>query len=152
MNALQGAARLVGRSAETVMTTAGAVGGAVSNGVVEGLRGAVQGAKSGLAEGPQSTPAAVLAFAAVGAAGLVEWPVVLGVGATALVLRRLTAPADEEIAEKPRGRLAASDDTTSRAPARASRTAKSTAKNAAAAARKTPSRNRRTPAKSGSRS
>lgn len=122
----------------------------MTNGVVEGLRGAAQGAKSGLAEGPQSAPAAVLTFAAVGAAGLVEWPVVLGMGATVLVLRWLNAPADRESADNHR-RAASDGATAARAPVRASRTAKSPTKTSAAAQRKTPSRGRRTPAKSGSR-
>lgn len=147
VNVLQSAARLVGRSAETVVATAGAVGGALTNGVVEGLRGAARGAKSGLAEGTQSTPAAVLAFAAVGATGLVEWPVLLGVGATAYVLRRLNPSSDGDDSQTS-PKLAAVSDEHAEEPTRPARKASPRpAKTTAATPRKATAGNRRAPAK-----
>ena len=71
-------------------TAAGAVSGAAISGVVGGLRGTAEGVRSGLRSGSQSTPAAVLTLAAVGAVGLVEWPVLLVVGGAALAVRQMT--------------------------------------------------------------
>ncbi|MDT5081947.1 MAG: hypothetical protein QOJ80_6584, partial [Mycobacterium sp.] len=67
MNPLEGASRLVVRSAEATVGAAGAVGGAMIGGVVGGVRGTVGGIKAGLSDGSQSTPAAVLTLAAIGA-------------------------------------------------------------------------------------
>jgi hypothetical protein len=50
----------------------------------------VGGVQSGLSSGSGSIPAAALTVAAVGAAGLVEWPVLLPVGATLLGVHYLT--------------------------------------------------------------
>jgi hypothetical protein len=50
----------------------------------------VGGVQSGLSSGSRSIPAAALTVAAVGAAGLVEWPVLLPVGATLLAVHYLT--------------------------------------------------------------
>lgn len=144
MNVLQSAARLVGRTAETVVTAAGAVGGALTNGVVEGVRGAARGAKSGLSDGTQSTPAAVIAFAAVGATGLVEWPVLLGVGATAYVLRQLSPSPEGNDAQTP-AKLGSVP--VERAEPRPARKATQPAKTTGGAPRKAAARNRRTPAK-----
>jgi hypothetical protein len=68
---------------------AGAVGGAAVNGVVGGVQGAATGVQRGLKNGSHSTPAAALTLGVIGAAGLIEWPVLLAVGAGALVLRRV---------------------------------------------------------------
>jgi hypothetical protein len=46
--------------------------------------------------GSHSTPAAALAFGALGVAGLVEWPVLLAVGGSALLLQRLSRKQDTE--------------------------------------------------------
>jgi hypothetical protein len=89
MNVFLGAARIVVRSAEAAAAAAGAVGGAAVNGVIGGLQGTANGIKNGASSGSHSTPAAVLTLGAIGAAGLVEWPVLLGIGGTALVLRQL---------------------------------------------------------------
>ena len=58
----------------------GAVGGAAVNGVIGGVQGVLGrvhdvlgGVHSGLRSGSRSIPAAAVAVAAVGAAGLVEW-------------------------------------------------------------------------------
>ncbi len=89
MNIVESASRVLARSAEATTSAAGAVGGAVVSGVVGGVRGTVTGIRAGLSDGSQSTSTAALTLAAVGAAGLVEWPVLLGVGGTALVIRQL---------------------------------------------------------------
>jgi hypothetical protein len=89
MNVIRSTAKVIARSADTTVTAAGAVGGAAVNGVIGGVQGTVNGIRSGLDSGSHSTPAAVLTIAAVGATGLVEWPVLLGIGATALAVRRL---------------------------------------------------------------
>ena len=68
---------------------AGAVAGAVAGGAVGAVGGGLQGIKGGLGLGSRSVPAAALTLAAVGATGLIDWPVLLAVGGTALVLRQL---------------------------------------------------------------
>jgi hypothetical protein len=94
VNIIEGAVRVVTRSAEATAAAAGAVGGAAVNGVVGGMQGTLNGIKNGVSSGSHSTPAAALTLAAIGAAGLVEWPIVVGVGGTALVVRRLTQRSD----------------------------------------------------------
>ncbi len=68
---------------------AGARGGGVVNGVIGGVTGTVTGVRQGISSGSHSTPAAALTLGAVGAVGLVEWPVLLAVGGAALLLRQL---------------------------------------------------------------
>ncbi|MQP34195.1 hypothetical protein GEO20_19855 [Rhodococcus erythropolis] len=80
------ATRVVRGVADATTTVAGAVGGGVIGGVTGGIRGTTEGVRDGIRAGSSSTPTAVLTMAAVGAAGLVEWPVLLAVGGTALVL------------------------------------------------------------------
>jgi hypothetical protein len=68
------------------------------NGIVGGVKGAAEGIQQGLSAGTKSTPAAALAIGAIGAAGLVEWPILLAVGGGALLLRRISQapnPADQ---------------------------------------------------------
>jgi hypothetical protein len=81
------------RATEDVATattaTAGAAVGATIGAAVGALGGGLRGAAAGIATGARSEPAAVVGLAAVGAAGLVEWPLVLAVGGTALALRQL---------------------------------------------------------------
>ncbi|ETZ55967.1 hypothetical protein L838_0788 [Mycobacterium avium MAV_120709_2344] len=77
------------RAASATTAAAGAVGGAAVNGVIGGVTGAAEGVKRGMNSGSHSTPAAALAFGALGVAGLVEWPVLLAVGGGALLLQRL---------------------------------------------------------------
>jgi hypothetical protein len=89
MNIINGAVGAITRAAEATTAAAGAVGGAAVNGVIGGMQGTVTGVKNGLSSGSHSTPAAVLTLAAVGATGLVEWPVLLGIGGTALVVHQL---------------------------------------------------------------
>jgi hypothetical protein len=86
----QGAFRLVSTTADAAVATAGAVGGAAVNGVVGGVRGVASGVRDGATSGSHSTSAAALTLGLIGAAGLVEWPLLVGIGGTALVVRQLT--------------------------------------------------------------
>ena len=81
---------IASRTVDASVAAAGAVGGAAVNGVIGGVQGVVGGVQSGLRSGSRSIPAAALTVAAVGLAGLVEWPVLLPVGATVLGLHYLT--------------------------------------------------------------
>ena len=90
MNVLRETLRVANRTVDASVAAAGAVGGAAVNGVVGGVQGAVGGVQSGLSSAGRSIPAAALTVAAVGAAGLVEWPVLLPVGATVLGVHYLT--------------------------------------------------------------
>lgn len=92
MNAVAGTVRKVAGAATraATMTTeaAGAIGGAALNGVIGGVKGAASGAQRGLGTGSHSTPAAALTLGALGVSGLVEWPLLVAVGGTALVLKQ----------------------------------------------------------------
>lgn len=103
MNIVGGAVRVVTEAANATTAAAGAVGGAAVNGFVGGVQGAASGIRQGLSSGSHSTPAALLTLGAVGAAGLVEWPVLAAIGGTALLARQLggSGPADAEPAETP---------------------------------------------------
>jgi hypothetical protein len=90
MNIVQGAVRTVTRTADTATAVAGAIGAAAINGVVGGLQGAASGVRNGVAQGSNSPAAAALTIGAIGAAGLVEWPVLLTVGGAALVVHKLS--------------------------------------------------------------
>ncbi|MFD9668410.1 hypothetical protein ACFWAY_43640 [Rhodococcus sp. NPDC059968] len=91
MGIAHGTARLVTGAGEAVTATAGAVGGAAVGAVAGSMRGVAGGVREGVRVGSHSTPAALLTMGAIGAAGLVEWPIVLGAGGTALVLHQLHA-------------------------------------------------------------
>jgi hypothetical protein len=91
VNVIQGAVRAITRSAEATTAAAGAVGGAAVSGVIGGMQGTVSGIKNGMSSGSHSTPAAAITLAAIGATGLVEWPILLGVGGTALVCTNSTS-------------------------------------------------------------
>ncbi|SEH89261.1 hypothetical protein SAMN04489835_5355 [Mycolicibacterium rutilum] len=104
MNIVSTAARIVTKTADTATAAAGAVGGAAVSGVVGGVQGVAAGVRRGLDDGSRSSAAAALTLGAVGAAGLVEWPVLLTVGGAALVIRQLnrhTEPAIPETADDP---------------------------------------------------
>jgi hypothetical protein len=124
MNVFTGAVRVLTQSAEAAAAAAGALSGAAISGVVGGVQGAVSGAQRGLNSGRHSTPAAALTLAAIGATGLVEWPVVLLVGGTALAVRQLDQRARQESAP----RLSAVPDPPAKAPARAAAAPKKAAK------------------------
>jgi len=145
VNLIQGAARVVTQSAEATLAAAGAVGGAAVNGVIGGVQGAVTGIKNGVSSGSHSTPAAALAIAAIGATGLVEWPILLGVGGTAIVVSQLKQRSEGQ--EKPT--LAAVPNApqrtsaAKRTPAAKRTSGRKATKPTASSARKSASRNRR---------
>jgi len=78
--------RRAGKDATVAVTGATAAVTGAATGAVDG---AIRGAGQALGSGPRATPAAALAVAAVGAAGLIEWPVLLLASGTALVVRQL---------------------------------------------------------------
>lgn len=146
MNIIEGAARVITRSADATVAAAGALGGAAINGVIGGVQGAATGIKTGVSSGSHSTPAAALALAGIGAAGLVDWPILVGIGGTALVVRQLSKWSDGE--EKPI--LAAvpdpSDTTRRRAPAKRA-PARKTTRSTTSSTRKSSAKTRRAAAK-----
>lgn len=93
MNAVAGTVRQLTRAANRAVTmtteAVGAIGGATVNGVIGGVKGAASGAQRGLSRGSKSTPAAALTLGALGVTGLVEWPLLVAVGGTALVITQL---------------------------------------------------------------
>jgi hypothetical protein len=95
MNLFKAAVGVVARTADATTAAAGAVGGAAVNGVIGGVQGAVGGLRNGVASGSHSTPAAALTFGTLAATGLVEWPLVVAVGGTALVVRQLNHRREE---------------------------------------------------------
>lgn len=149
MNVFKGAFRLVTTTADAAVATAGAVGGAAVSGVIGGVRGVASGVRDGASSGSHSTPAAAVALGLIGAAGLVEWPLLVGIGGTALVIHqlrqngqspppaRLRAVADK--GSDKGSRSASSESRTRRAPASRAPAKKAPAKKAPA--------NKRTPAK-----
>jgi hypothetical protein len=109
------------------------------------MQGTVAGIKNGISSGSHSTPAAALTLAAIGATGLVEWPILLGVGGTALVVRRLNQRSDRQ----PKPTLTSVPNAPRRAapkPAAKRSSARKTTKATKAPARKSAAR-RRAPAK-----
>jgi len=99
MNAVAGTVRKVAGAANRAVTmtteAAGAIGGAAVNGVIGGVKGAAGGVQRGLRTGSHSTPAAALTLGALGVTGLVEWPLLVAVGGTALVLKQLNNRSDD---------------------------------------------------------
>ncbi len=90
MNIVSAAGQAVAKTADVTTAAAGAVGGAAVSGVIGGLQGAASGVRTGLANGSQSSASAALTLGVIGAAGLVEWPLLLTVGGTALVVHQLS--------------------------------------------------------------
>jgi hypothetical protein len=99
MDIVRGAGRLVARGANATTAAAGAVGGAAVNGAIGGVQGAMSGIRDGLANGSHSTPAAALTLGVIGAAGLVEWPVLLAVGGTALAVHEISRRSGAQVVE-----------------------------------------------------
>ena len=103
MNIVHGAVRAITETADATTAAAGAVGGAAINGVIGGVQGGVQGAvggiRTGLSSGSHSTPTAIATLGVVGAAGLVEWPVLLTIGGTALLVHQLNQRFDGNAAK-----------------------------------------------------
>lgn len=108
-----------------------AIGGAALNGVIGGVKGAADGVQRGLGTSSTAVPAAALAVVAVGAAGLVDWPILLAVGGSALVLQRIGRAGNEESLRVAEAQLKA---VTNRAPDKA------VPKTSRRAARKAPGR------------
>jgi hypothetical protein len=100
MNIVSAATRAVAKTADATTAAAGAIGGAAVNGVIGGLQGAASGVRAGLGNGSQSSAAAALTLGAIGAAGLVEWPVLLAVGGTVLVVHQLNQRHVNEVPRK----------------------------------------------------
>jgi hypothetical protein len=94
MDIVRGAARVITRTADATMATAGAIGGAAVSGVVGGVQGTASGLRNGLSSGSHSIPAAALTVGVVGAAGLVDWPLLLTIGGTALVVHEISRRSD----------------------------------------------------------
>jgi hypothetical protein len=91
MKVVDDAVGVVVKSANATAGAIGALGGAAVNGVLGGMRGTAAGVKEGLRSGRHSTPAAALALAAIGAAGLVDWPVLVTAGGATLAVRELNS-------------------------------------------------------------
>lgn len=103
MDVVRRSMHVASNAIEASVAAAGAAGGAAVNGVIGGIRGVVDGVQSGLSSGSRSTAAAALTVAAVGAVGLVEWPVLLPVAGTILGVHYLThRPAGEREHESTR--------------------------------------------------
>ena len=90
MDIVGGAARVITQTADAATAAAGAVSGAAINGVIGGVQGTASGIRNGLSRGSRSTPAAALTVGVLGAAGVVEWPLLLTIGGTALVVHQLS--------------------------------------------------------------
>jgi hypothetical protein len=141
MNIINGAVGAIARAAEVTTAAAGAVGGAAVNGVIGGMQGTLNGVKNGISSGSHSTPAAALALAAIGTTGLVEWPLLLGIGGTALVVHQLNqrsgdrpSPTLAAVSDPPARQRAASS--TKRSPARKTKATKSAARSASSRTRR----------------
>jgi len=89
MGLLSFARRVSKDAAGAVTGAAAAVSGAAYGAGTGAVSGATRGASEALGSGPRVAPAAALAVAAVGAAGLVDWPVLVLASGGALVLRQL---------------------------------------------------------------
>ena len=90
MDIVGGAVRVITQTADAATAAAGAVSGAAINGVIGGVQGTASGIRNGLSSGSRSTPAAALTVGVLGAAGIVEWPLLLTIGGTALVVHQLS--------------------------------------------------------------
>ena len=119
MNVINGAVRAITNTAEATTAAAGAIGGAAVNGAIGAVQGTVAGVKTGASSGSQSTPAAALTLAAIGVTGLIDWPVLLGLGGAALVVHQLNQRAEGQ-APPALSAVPASGRQNRRAPARKS--------------------------------
>jgi len=87
-----GLVNATGDVAAAATTTVGALAGGAVGGVIGAVGGALKGIGKGLGTGAPSTPAALLGVVAVGATGLLDWPVLIAGSAALLILRRLRMP------------------------------------------------------------
>jgi hypothetical protein len=142
MNIINGAVRAITKTADATTAAAGAIGGAAVSGVVGAVQGAANGIKNGMNSGSHSTPAAAVTLAAIGATGVVDWPILLGIGGAALLVHQLNS----RNAERSAPVVAAVPDTPPRAPAKRAPARKAT-KATKSAARTSTGRPRRSAAK-----
>jgi len=75
-------------------TAAGAASGGALGATLGALRGAADGVRGGAEKGSRSPTAAALTAVALGVTGILDWPLLLTVGSTALVVNRLTSRPD----------------------------------------------------------
>jgi hypothetical protein len=90
MSVVRDARRVVVRTADAATAVVGAVGGAAVTGVIGAVEGTAAGVRNGLRSGSHSTTAAALTLAAIGVAGVVEWPILVAVGGGALAIHQLS--------------------------------------------------------------
>lgn len=102
MDVIGGVRRVVVRTADAVTATAGAVSGAVVNGAFGAIEGAATGVANGVKRGGNSSVAAAATIVTIGAVGLVEWPIVAGIGGTALVIHQLGRRGNQQRANEQR--------------------------------------------------
>ncbi len=95
MNIVSGTVQVISRTADAATATAGAIGGAAVNGVLGGIKGTGSGIRAGMSQGSKSSAAAAVTLAAVGAAGLVEWPLLLTVGGATLLVHEINRRAQD---------------------------------------------------------
>lgn len=127
MNIVGGATRVVRKAADTTTAAAGAIGGAAVNGVIGAAQGAVSGVRQGVDKGSRSTPAALLTLGVIGATGLIEWPIVVAVGGTALLVKQFSRDGDADAGGHDEPSLQVVEDAP---PKTAGRDARKTAKSA----------------------
>lgn len=87
-----------GDVASATTSTIGALTAAAAGTAIGAAQGAVKGFGRGLGTGATSTPIAVLGLAGIGAAGLIDWPILLAGGAAALLLRQFRHPTPDPAA------------------------------------------------------
>lgn len=134
MDIVRGATRVLTETANATTAAAGAVSGAAINGIIGGVQGTAAGIRNGVSAGSHSTPAALLTLGAIGATGLVEWPILLGVGGTALLVHQFGHHDGEPKPAKPAA-TTSTHGTTPRRPAK--KTARKSAPRKATRSRRT---------------
>jgi hypothetical protein len=90
MSIVRDARRVVVRTADAATAVVGAVGGAAVTGVIGAVEGTAAGVRNGLRNGSHSTTTAALTLAAIGVAGVVDWPILVAVGGGALAIHQLS--------------------------------------------------------------
>jgi hypothetical protein len=108
MNVFHAAGRAVTKTADATTAAAATVANTAVEGLVGGVQGVTTGVRDGATSGSRSTVRAALTLGAIGAAGLVEWPLLVGVGGTALVVHQLSNHRDGQPSPSSRSAPAAS--------------------------------------------
>jgi len=93
--------RVITRTADATTAAAGAVGGAAVTGVIGAVEGTAAGVKNGLSSGSRSTPAAALTLGAIGVAGLIDWPILVALGGSALLIHELSRRFNKKTQDAP---------------------------------------------------